>query len=395
MQLRKEKDMINFDFKKNCYGCELCKNICPNNAIEMKENENGFLNPVVNMKKCVHCGLCERKCLFLNERPVEKIEESCQAYAAQINDRERLKKSSSGGFFYQVAIEFIKDGGYIAGCIWNAEMMPMHILSNKIEDIRKMQGSKYVQSDLANVFNDIKNVINEKKVLFIGTPCQVKAAKECINNENLYTISLICEGVPSRKVWKLHKESLEDAKKSKLIGVNFRNKENCGWKMPDSVYVFENSRKLKKLSFNLDYYVSSFIGGLIMNEKCYSCNFKGNNNQGDIVIGDFWKVPDELFGSETKDGISAVIVKTEKGNKMLNLLNNIHLIKVDMNLIVIGNPNLNNSIQRPLERESFFEKIDDININDNFRRCNKKLNSCKKKILKVLYDIKILKFLKK
>ena len=60
--------MINFNFKKNCYGCELCKNICPMNAIEMKENDDGFLNPIIDTAKCINCGLCEKKCLFLNEK---------------------------------------------------------------------------------------------------------------------------------------------------------------------------------------------------------------------------------------------------------------------------------------------------------------------------------------
>lgn len=387
--------MINFDFKKNCYGCELCKNICPKGAIEMKENEDGFLNPVIDMKKCIHCGLCEKKCLYLNEEPVKKISRDDNTFAVQIKDKESLKKSSSGGFFYEIATNFINNGGYVAGCIWNKEMMPMHILSNKLDDIKQMQGSKYVQSNLSNVFKEIKEIVNDNKVMFVGTPCQVKAIKSFINNDNLVTISLICEGVPSRKVWKLYKDSLEKSQKSELVKVNFRNKDNCGWKMPDSVYVFGNSKEIKKLSFNLDNYVSSFIEGLIMNEKCYDCKFKGNNNLGDIIIGDFWKVPDNFFGNQTKNGVSAIIIKTKKGEKLLNSIQNIDIKKVNMDLVINGNPNLENSIGKPKERKSFFEKIDKMEINENFKKNNKKLNSYKKKILKVLFNLKIIKYLKK
>ena len=387
--------MINFDFKKNCYGCELCKNICPKGAIEMKENEDGFLNPVIDMKKCIHCGLCEKKCLYLNEEPVKKISRDDNTFAVQIKDKESLKKSSSGGFFYEIATNFINNGGYVAGCIWNKEMMPMHILSNKLDDIKQMQGSKYVQSNLSNVFKEIKEIVNDNKVMFVGTPCQVKAIKSFINNDNLVTISLICEGVPSRKVWKLYKDSLEKSQKSELVKVNFRNKDNCGWKMPDSVYVFGNSKEIKKLSFNLDNYVSSFIEGLIMNEKCYDCKFKGNNNLGDIIIGDFWKVPDNFFGNQTKNGVSAIIIKTKKGEKLLNSIQNIDIKKVNMDLVINGNPNLENSIGKPKERESFFEQIDKMEINENFKKNNKKLISYKKKILKVLFNLKIIKYLKK
>ena len=387
--------MINFDFKKNCYGCELCKNICPKGAIKMKENEDGFLNPVIDMKKCSHCGLCEKKCLYLNEEPVKKISRDDKTFAVQIKDKESLKKSSSGGFFYEMATNFINNGGYVAGCVWDKEMMPKHILSNKLDDIKQMQGSKYVQSDLANVFKEIKEIINKNKVMFVGTPCQVKAIKSFINNDNLVTISLICEGVPSRKVWKLYKDSLEKSQKSELVKVNFRNKDNCGWKMPDSVYVFGNSKEIKKLSFNLDNYVSSFIEGLIMNEKCYDCKFKGNNNLGDIIIGDFWKVPDDLFGNQTKNGVSAIIIENKKGEELLNSIQDIDIKKVNMDLVINGNPNLENSIGRPKEREAFFKKIDHMEINENFRKNNKKLISYKKKILKVLFNLKIIKYLKK
>ena len=387
--------MINFNFKKNCYGCELCKNICPKNAIEMKENDDGFLNPIIDTAKCINCGLCEKKCLFLNEKKSRNISRSAESFAAQINDKKSLKNSSSGGFFYELAKKIIKNGGYVAGCIWNQDMLPIHVLSNELNDIKKMQGSKYVQSDLSNVFYEIKKIVNKNQVLFVGTPCQVEAIKSFINNENLVTVSLICEGVPSRKVWKTYKESLETKQKSKLVKVNFRDKNNCGWKMPDSVYIFENSKKCKMLSFNLDYYVSSFIEGLLMNEKCYSCKFKGDNNPGDIIIGDFWKVPDTVFGDNTKSGVSAVIAKTKKGKNILKEMQNVNIKKVDIELIINGNPNLENSIKKPKERDAFFGEIGQINIDKVFKKYNKKLTSNKKKILKLLFDLNILKYLKK
>lgn len=387
--------MINFDFEKNCYGCELCENICPKDAIEIKENNEGFLNPVIDKKKCIHCGLCEKKCLYLNETYVSKINQDYNAFAVQINDKRRLKESSSGGIFYEVAINFIKSGGYVAGCVWDEDMIPMHILSNKIDDIKRMQGSKYVQSNLSNVFKEIKAKVQKNKVMFVGTPCQVKAIKTFIDSDNLITISLICEGVPSRKVWNLYKKSLEKSQNAKLVKVNFRNKENCGWKMPDSIYEFENSKTIRKLSFNLDNYISSFIDGLIMNEKCYDCKFKGNNNDGDIIIGDFWKVPDHLFGNQTKDGVSAIIIKTKKGEEIFNYIKNINIKKVNIDLVIKGNPNLNASIERPKERDSFFKNINSTEINKNFKKNNKKLNSFKKKILKILFNLKIIKYLKK
>ena len=132
-----------------------------------------------------------------------------------------------------------------------------------------------------------------------------------------------------------------------------------------------------------------------MNEKCYDCKFKGNNNLGDIIIGDFWKVPDNLFGNQTKNGVSAIIIKNKKGEELLNSIKNIDIKKVNLDLVINGNPNLENSIVKPIERESFFSEMDQIEINKNFEKNNKKLNSYKKKILKVLFNLKIIKYLKK
>lgn len=387
--------MIDFDFKTNCYGCGLCKNVCPKNAIKMIENKDGFFNPVIDKEKCINCGLCSKTCLYLHEKKVNNIDRNYDSYALQIKDTECLKKSSSGGFFYEIASKFIKSGGYVCGCVWDEDMMPKHIISNDIEDIKKMQGSKYVQSNLTDVLKDIKRISNKNKVLFVGTPCQVKAVQTFIKNDNLVTISLICEGVPSRKVWKKYKESLEKIHNSKLVKVNFRNKDNCGWKMPDSIYLFENNKKDKKLAFNLDYYISSFIDGLLMNEKCYNCKFKGSNNFGDIIIGDFWKVSDDVFGDRTRNGVSAIIVKTEKGREIFNNLDNVDAKKINIDLILNGNPNLENSIGRPYERDSFFNNLDQIDVIDNFKLCNKKLLSLKKRILKILFELGILKYLKK
>ena len=68
-----------------------------------------------------------------------------------------------------------------------------------------MRGSKYLQSVIGDCFKDIKTLLEEnKKVLFTGTPCQVAGLYAFLRKdyENLYTVELICHGVPSPKVFK-------------------------------------------------------------------------------------------------------------------------------------------------------------------------------------------------
>lgn len=48
---------------------------------------------------------------------------------------------------YDLSRRIVDDGGFVCGCVWNIDMKAHHIVSNKARDLRRMQSSKYVQSD--------------------------------------------------------------------------------------------------------------------------------------------------------------------------------------------------------------------------------------------------------
>ena len=54
--------------KDLCSGCGACDNACPINAINMEEDEYGFLYPSVDREKCRNCGYCANVCPRLNLR---------------------------------------------------------------------------------------------------------------------------------------------------------------------------------------------------------------------------------------------------------------------------------------------------------------------------------------
>ena len=50
--------IILFKEKQDCSGCAACYAICPNHAIQMQADEEGFLYPQIDEKLCVGCAKC-------------------------------------------------------------------------------------------------------------------------------------------------------------------------------------------------------------------------------------------------------------------------------------------------------------------------------------------------
>ena len=288
--------MIEFDFESKCYGCRNCENICPKNAIKMYENNEGFLMPKIDMQKCINCGLCNKVCPHLNFKNSININQS-DWYSSQLNNKEQLLKSTSGGIFVALAEVFKGQNDYICACAWDENMKAEHIVEQFSDNaIDKMRQSKYVQSDIGKCCVKINELLkNGKRIFFVGTPCQVAAIKSFCKNvdEELYTCALICEGVASPKVWDLYKKSLEEKVGSKMKKAFYRNKE-IGWDTPVSKYEFCNGRIKKQLSFTNDLYIIGFLQGVFYRKSCSNCQFKCNGHNADILIGDFWGVKKDL-----------------------------------------------------------------------------------------------------
>ena len=96
-----------------------------------------------------------------------------------------------------------------------------------------MQSSKYVQSDLQKCYSAVKQRIKEgKTILFTGTPCQVAGLYvylEGTNIENIYTLDLICHGVPSPKFLKKYFQYQNTRMGEPVKSYNFRFKGKKGW----------------------------------------------------------------------------------------------------------------------------------------------------------------------
>lgn len=53
-----------------CTGCMACRFICPKSAINMREDKEGFLYPVIDENLCIDCGKCDNVCPIDSKHPI-------------------------------------------------------------------------------------------------------------------------------------------------------------------------------------------------------------------------------------------------------------------------------------------------------------------------------------
>ena len=329
--------MIKLPNKENCCGCGACLVACPKQAISMSKDKYGFDFPTINYDMCVGCGKCISVCCFNNNNLFCK--ENIKAYAAVSRDSELLSNSTSGGVFATVAKMILEKDGLVYGAVWNEDFSVEHIEIDNPDELYKMQGSKYTQSNVYKIFSTVKeNLLNNRKVLFSGTPCQVAALYSYLGKDynNLYTMDLVCHGVASNQMLQDDIKYFEKKLHEKAVAVSFRTKEK-GWGTSGSIEL-TNRQVLYDISSSPYYYF--YLSNTIFRESCYNCRFAGGPRQGDLTIGDYWKIETahpNIAIDETK-GISCVLVNSYKGGELVEAC--------EENLILI---------------ESTFEKIKDRN----------------------------------
>lgn len=327
--MQKEKIVL-YGEKKNCCGCGACMNICQKNAITMIEDENGFVYPVIDENLCIKCGMCKKVCAYQKESQRNSVS---RAYVGAAEDENILKISASGGIFRVIAQEVIRQGGVVFGCAYeNNEgiLQPKHIMVEDEEQLKRLQGSKYVQSSLGNTFVEVKALLNEGKiVLFSGTPCQIDALYGFLQGkkyENLFTIDIICHGVPSSRFLQDYIVSMERRLHGKIINVVFRDKSE-GWGLVGSLVYVDNKGRTRKKRMPLQgfSYYKMFLISDSYRENCYSCKYANMERIGDLTIGDYWGIeeehPEYLLENggeiDAKKGTSCILVNTNQGYKML------------------------------------------------------------------------------
>lgn len=308
-----------FTDEADCCGCEACVNICPKQAITMETNGKGFLYPVVDTGKCIHCNRCVSVCKF--KSPKLDNTNIPEVYAAVNQDKTDLRNSASGGAFSALARYVLEHDGVVFGCAWDEKILPYHLGVNSMEDLEKLQGSKYVQSRIGNSYKDVKYELESgRMVLFSGTPCQCEGLRSYLGKEyeKLICAELICHGVPSAEFWKSYLTLLERQLRGKILDIKFRDKKR-GWGALLHI-VYKDAKenvKHKYLSTGESYYYYYYWGGELYRDSCYHCKYASLYRQSDYTIGDYWGIQKAHPALDASDGVSVLLVNTDKGKALL------------------------------------------------------------------------------
>ncbi len=344
--------------KEECIGCSNCYNVCKFGAIKLIQDELGFAYVEIDEEKCVICGACKNKCPILQNDKNPNLINEC--YATKNKDESVRLKSSSGGMFYEFAKHTISKGGTVYGAALDSTLNVVHKRIDTIEEISKLMGSKYVQSDVKDAYKDVKQDLEQEKiVLFTGTPCQIVALKVYLGKEykNLYLQDFVCHGVGSKKILDKHiQEVKQEAELYNITNINFRDKIS-GWKKFSLSIKAKQGDYAKDLSN--DNFMKTFLKNLCLRESCYKCKYKGKNRMSDITLADFWGVDKVVSDFDDDKGVSAVIINTGKGKELFeNIKNNIITSKVEYEDISRNNICLENPPIYNRHRPDFIKDIE-------------------------------------
>lgn len=382
----------------SCTGCGACLQICPKHCITMEERKDGFLSPVVNTDVCVSCGKCLKACpakkTFVGKIPLE-------SYVAYHNDDQIRLKSSSGGVFYELAKWVLDKNGVVFGVVFDRDWCPKHVSAECVEDVLPMLGSKYVQSDTKDTFNECLSYLKEKRwVLYSGTPCQITGLSKFLGKEyeRLIKVDFVCHGVPSPGIWRRYLTEVLSGEISTIKEISFRDKR-FGWERFSFVISGKpvhkgtpNSILLSDIHYE-NPYMRGFLYDLYLRESCYRCPSKGFSSQSDITLGDFWGVHKlGMDGMNDWKGLSLVAVGTEKGRHVFNdIATGFHRNELSWQQAIMSNPNLVASQKKNKRRISKFRKnVSRMTLAEAVERTLKK-SYLQKKIISFKYKFGILK----
>lgn len=319
------KSVAKFD---HCFGCGVCTAVCPQHAISMELNTQGFFSPVVN-KDCTQCSLCLNICAF-NAKAELSFDLPLKVFAGWSKREDIRDNSTSGGVIFELCSEYIDRGYKVCAVRYNYDKCRTeHFIFDSIDDLYLATGSKYIQSYSANALSSIDWA--QGKYVIVGTPCMISSVRKLARmhkaEDRMLLIDFFCHGVPSYLMWQKYLQHVQG-----LVGeirhISWRNKDN-GWQ--ESTAMKARGDKGRYLSFlsNGDLFFEFFLRDRCLNDCCYDdCVFKQTHSHADIRVGDLWSA--NMRFKDNRLGINSILVITSRGENALLSSKAIELEREDL-----------------------------------------------------------------
>lgn len=360
--------MIEIKEKSQCCGCTACSSICPKKAIVMKQDEEGFMYPIIDKSKCVNCGLCDKVCPVKNVKE-ERFEQ--KAYIVNNKNDEIRKDSTSGGAFTPIAEYVLNRGGVVFGATFDKNYNVVHTYVDNKESLTILRGSKYVQSFLGDTFKQVKDFLNDNRmVCFSGTPCQIEGLKKFLQKDykNLITVDVMCHAAPSPLVWKKYLNyEVSKLKGKKIKKVLFRDKSKYGYKY--STMTIKTDKDEYSKGVESDPYLRAFFGDLSDRPSCYDCKFKKQCHVSDFTIWDCFVVDNFDKNLDDDKGTSRILINTENGRNIFDKIKeNYSYTEVKTQSLVKNVKEMLNSVEMNEERILFFKDLNELDENTFFEK---------------------------
>lgn len=332
--------------QEKCVGCFACMNICPKGAISIGYNDLDKTIPVIDDSKCINCGLCQSVCPVIQET---EFKEPQKCYAAWTKIDDDKKSCASGGIATALYRTVMETGGAVFGCAFDDDLNLNIRMAESEADLELFKGSKYVQSCTEFSYRVVKEQLdNGKKVLYVGSPCQVDGLLHYLRKpyDNLYTVDIICHGVPPIKYLQDYLHGLFPDKK--LENIAFRGERDF-----ELCIDSDNERIYQKHSY-LDLYYHGFLKGMMFRDNCFNCSYAQKNRVSDMTIGDFWELDKSSLEEKYYGNVSVILTNSTKGEELLNMAKEkIHFEKRSIAEALKGNDQLNHPFERPKDRDKF------------------------------------------
>jgi coenzyme F420-reducing hydrogenase beta subunit len=309
--------LSNHIIEQECTGCSICAVVCPFNAIKIELSNDGFYEPVIDEQLCEDCGLCIKTCYKFDENIKKTENKKLTTYSAINKNKKELLTSTSGG----VSIELMKsciDNGYnVLGVSYDYNKnIALTKISSSVDKLEEFKGSKYFQSYTLDAFKEVLKDNRKQKYAVFATPCQIYAISKYVDLHKLKDkwlfIDIFCYGCPSLNLWNKYLEyNKNKLPKKKIDKIQFRSKP-YGWHQFNITFVSDDKFH-HSLRINDPFYVIFFKKNAL-NEACYTCKLRSTIAYTDIRMGDFWG---EEY-SQNIEGVSAVVIYTDKGRKLFD-----------------------------------------------------------------------------